>query len=286
VESIYGPTKEHSSRSATTSEVRVRKTSGCLRSRCQAGNQGCQIVAATYGSDVATASIRRSYRLDERANACSVETRVTWHCGYILVRSCPDDEQPEIGTWPSLTASTRSHRSLVSGPAITCYVPFCAGATSSRAPFGFLGHKITNDTKASQSQFSELVGGPERLCRHSLLLPWPRIFQIAYIPTCDFRLGRLRHRKFGSISPMATCDRLVQTLDARWLGRGRAFYTAIVVRLCRAGGASTGLFRTAPSGLFDGMIAPIVPSPSAGQRGIRVRTMPREHTNIASFYRR
>jgi len=37
-------------------------------------------------------------------------------------------------------------------PAITCYVPFAAIATSSYAPFGVLGHKITNDTKAEQFQ--------------------------------------------------------------------------------------------------------------------------------------
>jgi hypothetical protein len=33
--------------------------------------------------------------------------------------------------------------------AITRYVPCGAGSTSSHAPFGVLGHKITNDTKCS-----------------------------------------------------------------------------------------------------------------------------------------
>jgi hypothetical protein len=35
VESIYGRTEEHSSRSATPSKISVRRTSSCLRSRCQ-----------------------------------------------------------------------------------------------------------------------------------------------------------------------------------------------------------------------------------------------------------
>jgi hypothetical protein len=94
----------------------------------------------------------------------------------------------------------------------------------------------------------KLVGGPEHLCRHSFLLPWPRIFQIAYVPTYDFRLGRLRHYKFRSFSPMAAGDRMVQRLAARRLGRGGALYTRVIVRLCGADGANTRLFHTASFG--------------------------------------